>query len=231
MKLLLKTVKIIGITIIGLILITTLAGFFMSKDLPEGTQGSEADQLAQHILTELNYEAYQKTEVISWTFAGLHSYEWHKNENYVIVSSDDYKVKLDLKNYEKSEVISSNDMNDETLIETSIKNFNNDSFWLIAPYKIMEDNVERRLVTSNNHEKSLLVTYTSGGTTPGDSYLWKVNENYRPVSFKMWVSIIPVGGLEAKWKDWIETQSGMILSTEKTVFGIPIEISDLKTSR
>jgi hypothetical protein len=91
----------------------------------------------------------------------------------------------------------------------------------------MEDNVERRLVDDGN-EKHLLVTYTSGGSTPGDSYLWKLDENKRPTAFKMWVSIIPVGGLEAKWKDWVETQSGMVLSTKKTVFGIPIKITNLE---
>lgn len=230
MKQFLKILKVISIVILSIILIVAITGFFMSEDLPEGKQGPKADQLAKQILSELNYEAYQKTEVISWTFADIHSYEWHKNKNYVIVSSDDYKVKLDLNDYDKSEVLSSKDSDFENLIETSIKNFNNDSFWLIAPYKLMDENVERRIV-ENGSDKSLLVTYTSGGTTPGDSYLWKVDKNYRPISYKMWVSIIPIGGVEAKWKDWVETQSGMILSTEKTVFGIPIEITNLETSR
>ncbi|SDG57088.1 hypothetical protein [Psychroflexus sediminis] len=230
MKRFLKILKIIGLGVLGLIIVVTLIGFFMSEDLPEGKQGPEADRFAQQILKELNYEAFQNTEIISWTFADLHSYEWHKDKNYVLVTSDNYKVKLNLKDYDKSEVISSKDQDSTEIIQTSIKNFNNDSYWLIAPYKIMEDHVERRLVTKDG-EKSLLVTFTSGGSTPGDSYLWKVDENYRPTAFEMWVSIIPVGGIEAKWKDWVETQSGMILSTKKSVFGIPIEITNLKTSR
>jgi hypothetical protein len=201
----------------------------MSEELPDGKKGPKADQLAQEILAELNYEAFKNSKRIQWTFAGIHSYDWHKDENYVIVSSEDYKVKVDLNDYRNSEVLSSVDLDleHEKLIKTCIKNYNNDSFWLIAPYKLMEDNVERRLVDDGN-EKHLLVTYTSGGSTPGDSYLWKVDENKRPTAFKMWVSIIPVGGLEAKWKDWVETQSGMVLSTKKTVFGIPIKITNLE---
>lgn len=228
MKLLLKILKVIGIALLSLILIITIAGYFLSEKLPEGQQGNEADKLAKKILEELNYEAYKNTKVISWTFAGIHSYEWHKAENFVIVKSDDYQVKLDLKDYSNSEVISSKKSDDDKLIKSSIKNFNNDSFWLIAPYKLMEDNVERRIVEENGN-KGLLVTYTSGGSTPGDSYLWTVDENNRPKSFKMWVSIIPVGGIEAKWKDWVETQSGMIVSTQKSVFGIPIDITNLET--
>ncbi|MBZ9626530.1 hypothetical protein LB450_00310 [Psychroflexus sp. CAK1W] len=229
MKRFLKIIKVTGIVVLSLILILIITGFFISEDLPNGKKGPEADQLAQQILNELNYEAFEKTKIISWTFAGVHSYEWHKHKNYVIVSSDDYKVKLDLNDYDQSEVISSKDLDYENLIETSIRNFNNDSYWLIAPYKIMEDSVERRLVKKDG-KKSLLITFISGGTTPGDSYLWEVDENHRPTSFQMWVSIIPIGGIQAKWKDWVETQSGMILSTKKSVFGIPIEITNLKTS-
>ncbi|WP_019038400.1 hypothetical protein [Psychroflexus tropicus] len=228
MKKLLKILKWIGLGFLGLLLIFTIAGFFMSEELPKGSSPNEADRLAEQILEELNYEAYKNTSYIGWTFAGIHSYEWHKADDYVIVKSDDYEVKLDLSDYSKSEVISSKNSDEQALIKSCIKNFNNDSFWLVAPYKIMEDQVERKIVRQDG-DKSLLVTYTSGGSTPGDSYLWKLDQNKRPTSFKMWVSIIPVGGLEAQWTNWKSTDSGAVLSTRKTVFGIPIEISNLVT--
>lgn len=230
MKKLLKVLKAIGIGLLAILIILVGVGFFMSEDLPEGKQGPEADEFARKIMQELNYEAFQDTRLIKWNFAGVHSYEWYKNDHYVIITSEDYEVKLDLKDYSKSEVINSNTSDHESLIQTCIKNFNNDSYWLIAPYKIMDKNVERKIVNEDG-EKALLVTFTEGGTTPGDSYLWKVDEEYRPVSFDMWVSVIPVGGLEAKWKDWVETQSGMIVSTTKTFYGIPIEITNLETRR
>jgi hypothetical protein len=46
----------------------------------------------------------------------------------------------------------------------------------------------------------------------------------------MWVSVIPVGGITSQWKDWVKTQSNMFLSKEKTIFGLPISITNLKTS-
>ena len=77
------------------------------------------------------------------------------------------------------------------IIQTAQHFFNNDSFWLVAPYKVFEQGVERRIVDYDG-KKPLLVTYTSGGSTPGDSYLWILDENGFPTSYKMWVSLIPL---------------------------------------
>jgi hypothetical protein len=233
MKWIWKTLKVIGITILCVLVLLTTIGVIISEDLPEGKEDVKADELARQILKELNYDAYKNTKVISWTFAGMHSYEWHKDENYVLVKSGDEVVRLNLKDYDSSQIISPKVKDNKIRqqhIQRAIKNFNNDSFWLIAPYKLMDDEVERRVVTMEEGEEALLITYTTGGSTPGDSYLWIVDENYRPKAFKMWVSIIPVGGVTAKWKDWVKTQSDMILSTEKSIFGLPISITNLETS-
>ena len=231
MKRIWKILKILILSILGLVIVSSTVGYIMSEELPDGKQGQEADNLAQQILEKLNYNAFKKTKRIDWTFAGTHSYQWHKNEDYVIVTTNSSKVKLNLKDYNSSEITSPENYDEvekQEIIQSAIKNFNNDSFWLIAPYKLMDEEVERRIVNYKSQD-ALLVTYTSGGTTPGDSYLWIVDKNYRPKFFKMWVSIIPIGGLSAKWKDWVNTQSGMILSTKKTVLGLPIEITNLET--
>ena len=79
---------------------------------------------------------------------------------------------------------------------------------MVAPYKLFDPGVERRLVTLENGDDALLVTYTTGGSTPGDSYLWILDDNGKPKSFKMWTSILPLKGVEASWNDWITTKSG-----------------------
>jgi hypothetical protein len=232
MKWIWKILKGLGIVILCIAVLLTAIGVIISEDLPPGTEGVKADEFAKNILKELNYDAYMNTKVISWTFAGMHSYEWHKDKNYVLVKSGNNVVRLNLRDYDTSQIIFPEAIDDDMrqqLIQKAIKNFNNDSFWLIAPYKLMDDEVERRIVTREG-EESLLVTYTSGGSTPGDSYLWIVDKEYRPKAFKMWVSVIPIGGVTSQWKDWKETQSNMILSKEKTIFGLPISITNLKTS-
>ncbi|WP_127845684.1 hypothetical protein [Psychroflexus aestuariivivens] len=226
-----KFFKIFGIIILLIITTLVIVGWSISEDLPEGKSGANADQLAEKILESINHDAYQNTSIISWNFADLHDYEWHKNENYVIVDFDENKVQLNLKDYAKSKVLepqSISEENQKKLIDETVKYFNNDSFWLVAPHMIMDKNVERKIV-KHDGKNALLVTFKKGGTTPGDSYLWIVDENYRPKAFKMWVSIIPIGGLKAEWKDWELTNTGVMMSTKKTIFSFPIEIKNLST--
>jgi hypothetical protein len=50
-------------------------------------------------------------------------------------------------------------------IKTANDYFNND-FWLIAPFKLRDPGTSRSIVMQDEKE-ALMVTYTSGGSTPG----------------------------------------------------------------
>ena len=118
----------------------------------------------------------------------------------------------------------------DELIQKAIAYFNNDSFWLVAPYKIFDPGTERKVVVDENNNEALLVNYTTGGTTPGDTYLWQLDENGRPVNFKMWVSSIPIGGLEASWSDWITTKSGALLPLGHSILFFGIDLGEVKAT-
>jgi len=211
-----KVKKILKITF-GLIIFFTLPtllffGFVYFKyneDLPSGVQGPQADALAEKMLTALNHKAYETTNYLEWTFRNKHHYKWNKANNTCKVYWKNIRVDLDLKipSKSKSFVNEVPDTNPE-LIKTATDYFNNDSFWLVAPYKVFDPGVERRIVTLENDNEALLVTYTSGGSTPGDSYLWLLDSNGKPNAYKMWTSILPIQGLEASWSDWTTTESG-----------------------
>lgn len=44
----------------------------------------------------------------------------------------------------------------------------------------------------------------------------------------MWVSIIPIGGLEASWEDWKKTESGAILATTHQILFYELSIQNVK---
>jgi hypothetical protein len=227
-----KVLKVIGIFLALLVVGVAVFYFTYNENLPKGTEGKEADALATKMLTALNYEAYENTEVLEWSFRGKHFYKWNKSTNKVEVSWEENKVILDTKQPENSEVyISNTKTKNQQLVQEATDYFNNDSFWLIAPFKVFDSGVKRSVVKHNDHE-ALLITYTSGGSTPGDSYLWILDENGLPTSYKMWTSIIPIGGIEASWTDWKKTQAGFQLPTKHSIslFGAELDMGDVKAS-
>ena len=218
-----KILKIVGLLITVTMVAIILYCFAKNESLPSGTPGKEADELAEKMMLSINKKAFDNTEILKWSFRGKHHYEWKKQEGLVNVSWENASVTVNLNDYSKSIGES------PKLIETAIKFFNNDSFWLIAPYKVFDQGVERSIVKIDGKD-ALLVKYTSGGTTPGDSYLWILDENYTPVYFKMWTQIIPIGGISATWNDLITTDSGIKLPKSHTlsIFGYKINMGEVK---
>jgi hypothetical protein len=231
-----KVFKIIGKLVLGILVILLLLFAFVyirySEPLPQGVAGTEADALATKILKAVNHEGYKNTRYISWTFRGGHNYVWDKDQHKVEVSWNDIKVDLDLKQ-PKTSIVTIDEKTIEsdkktTTIEKALSYFHNDSFWLVAPHKVFDEGVTRSLVTLEDNEQALLVTYNKGGTTPGDSYLWLLDENYRPKGYKMWVNIIPIGGLYATWENWQTTATGIPLPSKHTLLIMDIPMKNVK---
>lgn len=217
-----KILKILGIILLLIIGVATYFYVSNNESLPTGKQGKEADALATKMLTALNHEAYKNTRFLEWSFRGEHHYKWDKQENIATVSWDKNKVVLNTKSPEESQVfVDRNEVKNAEVLQNAIDYFNNDSFWLVAPYKVFEDGIERRIVQYNNQD-ALSITYTTGGSTPGDSYLWILDKDGKPIAYKMWVSIIPIGGLEASWNDWKTTESGAVLPTKHEIPSVGI---------
>ncbi|MEM6685360.1 MAG: hypothetical protein AAF617_06135 [Bacteroidota bacterium] len=231
-----KIAKILGKLILGIIF--TLLLFFAivylryNEPLPKGEQGAAADAMANRMLAALNYNAYKNTRYLSWTFRGAHHYVWDKDQYKVTVSWSDVEVALNLK--QPSESIVQVDRQSITgteateYIDTALSYFNNDSFWLVAPYKVFDEGTSRSIAKNEAGEEGLLITYASGGTTPGDSYLWFLDINGRPKGYQMWVDIIPVGGLYASWDNWLLMESGIPLSSVHTLLFLDLEVENIR---
>ncbi len=219
------------LTLLGILIVSFVAlKVVYNEEIPEGVSGEPADALAEKMLEAIHHQKFKKAEEIHWEFRGENRYEWNLQEDVVEVYWKDFQVTLLTKNPEESKVYQNdNEIHGEERKEAiayATKNFNNDSFWLIAPHKVYDDGVERQMIDEGDG-KQLLVTYTSGGSTPGDSYLWKLDDDYLPVAMKMWVSIIPLDGVEAQWCNWQMTDGGFPLPQKRTFFGLEIPISEV----
>lgn len=228
-----KLLKIIGIILLlAIITLGTIYAIYNEK-LPEGKFGTEADALAEKMLNSLNYKQYQNTQFLEWSYqGGANHYKWDKKNGRVNVKWDDYEVKVDLiapessLAYKNGERLNANESDD--VIEKAIDYFNNDSFWLVAPYKVFDNGTSRSIVLLEDGLNGLLVTYNSGGSTPGDSYLWILQPSGFPKSFKMWVKIIPIGGVEATWDDWAVMKSGAYLPKSHELGPLTLSLGDVE---
>lgn len=207
-----RAIKLLSILILGLLLFV----WIIHEPLPKGNSNTEADTLAHKMLNALNYQKYKDTQFIEWTYRnGSNQYKWDKENGVVEVKWDDYVVQLNLVDTKNSKVTKSgkhiSHQKENKAVAKALKMFNNDSFWLVAPYKMFDAGTTRSIVILDDGSSGLLVSYSKGGTTPGDHYLWKLNSGGFPNSFKMWVKIIPIGGIEATWDDWKVMESGAYL--------------------
>ena len=171
-----------------------------------------ADTLAHNMLKAVKHEAYRNTRYIDWSFKGKRFYKWDKKRHIVDVKWNDARVLLHPNELTKSTVylndkeVSFND----NLVKRALRFFNNDSFWLVAPHKLFEPGIYRSIRMIDGKE-ALHVKYSRGGTTPGDSYVWILDENYMPTNYQMYLQKMKKIGTSVSWEDWTLTESGTLL--------------------
>jgi hypothetical protein len=228
-----KIGKIFAVILLILAVLFATLYLFQNEELPIGNNPEKADHLAKKMLTALNKPAWDSTNLATWTFAGGHKYVWHKKNEMVSIKWAVNLVFLNLKEWKKGKAFVNNkeikDKNLDVLRGKAYAMFCNDSFWLIAPYKVFDEGVSRNIVKTEDQRDALLVTYSSGGVTPGDSYLWVLDENNVPLYFKMWVKIIPIGGIKGTWDNWSNTKTGAKIASSHKIGPINNAITDIKT--
>lgn len=225
--------RIIGVFILLILIILGLKLLYYNDPVPAGKHPEKADILAHKMLEAINYEAYKNTQYLSWSYRrGRHQYRWDKAMGKVSVEWGENIVLVNLNDPDKS-IIKAPDKSiteseRQELIKQAVSYFNNDSFWLVAPFKVFDKGTKRSLVPQEDGSSRLLVTYTTGGDTPGDSYLWELNETGLPVSFRMWVQIVPLNGFEASWEGWHTTESGALLPQSHKVGPFTLDLGTVR---
>ena len=219
------------LVVILIIIVTATISFFIIDDpLPEGDSGPDAEALAEDMLDAIHHNDWENIAFVGWSFRDAHHYVWDKQNHVSQVKWDDYEAVIDLNTITGRATRAEEELKGAELdeaVQTAWAYWCNDSFWLNAPAKIKDPGTTRKIVLDEDGGRQLLVQYESGGVTPGDAYLWKLDDNYLPISYKMWVSIIPIGGVEATWDDWVEKE-GAMLSTKHEMGPMAISIGNLE---
>lgn len=217
-----KRAKRIILVSLGVIVLPMvgLALLFASLHQPAPTiipnSQAKADALAKLMLEAVNDQAWAQTGAIKWTFPRGHEHLWDKRRGFARVRFGGNEVLINLstrKGQAKTadKVVTGPEA--DALLEKAWSLWCNDAFWINPVTKAFDMGTTRALVDEGGRP-SLLVSYASGGVTPGDSYLWRLDEQNRPVAWRMWVSIIPIGGLEFSWKGWQQLPTKAWVATE-----------------
>ncbi len=220
-------------TIVILIITLFLAIWWLNKPKPVGRSGAAADSLASVMLRAVNDSAWQQIGVIAWDFDGRRQYLWDKKRQFARIQWKDVTVLLDLIKvngvvFKSGQVVPKNSKEHQAFIQRAWKYWCNDSFWLNPVTKLYDDGVERSIVQLEDGRDALLITYTSGGVTPGDCYLWYIGPDGLPVAWEMWVKIIPVGGVTASWEKWVTLPGGAKIATLHHIYGFDLEIRNVQ---
>src|SRR5690606_36938724 len=76
--------------------------------------------------------------------------------------------------------------------------------------------------------EGLLVTYLDSEQKPENTYLWLLNEDGFPNSFKMWTKKNPIGGLKASWDEWKVTKTNIFLPSNHKLWLQTIKLTNLE---
>ena len=226
-----KVLKWFFILLGGLLLILIILGVVVNESKPTAAPSSEADALATKMMEAVNKAAWDTTHIISWDFPRGHHYLWDKQRHFVKVNWSENEVLLHTKTVTGKAFQNGQEVVGEVadhLVYDAWGLFCNDSWWLNAAVKAHDEGTKRSIVTLDDGRKGLMVHYESGGTTPGDSYVWILDAFGLPKSYKMWVSIIPIGGLEFTWEDWIILDTGAKIATMHRNKLIDLPITNVK---
>ena len=197
---------------------------------PEGVAGVPAKYLKEKIYKATNIEAWKKTSAVAFTWDGIgeHHYLWDRKRKLVEVSWDDMIIQYRQdKAYKGIVYIKKQRITDPPKIQKYIKKarkyFVNDAFWLNPIFHIDSPGTQEYKVS----EKKLLVHFSSGGFTPGDSYLFTLKENGLVEKMNMWVNVLPIKGIEVGFENYITSQTEVRLALDHKVGFLNIQIKNL----
>ncbi|MCB1051524.1 MAG: hypothetical protein H6510_05695 [Acidobacteria bacterium] len=220
--------KILLAMLLGIAVIAPLLYRMLDRPMPQANHGPAARQAIQELEDVIGCQAWQQVGAVAWLFKGQRQHLWDRKRHFLRTYIEKKTVFLDLDS-RKGWVFEGSRQVDELDAQVDLKNawawFINDSFWLNPFCSLSGPEVVHGLTTDEQGRPAILVTFESGGVTPGDSYLISLGPDGLPVFWRMWVQIIPLGGVPTTWSGW-QQQQGVWFSTQHQLgpLSLPLEI-------
>lgn len=222
-----------GVALALLLVALVGIGLALDEPRPTGEPGPAAEALAAELEAAIDLPAWEGTQAVRWRFAERHAHLWDRARGLARVRFDDTEVQLRLADQrgvalQDGEPVLPAD--EDELVREAYAMWANDSFWLNPLAKLHDPGTVRERVELAG-EDALLIRYTSGGVTPGDAYLWLFGPGEaprRPRAWRMWVSILPIGGLEVPWDGWQELSTGAWVATEHPFGPVALRLTDVE---
>ncbi len=224
---------ILGSTL-GLLIAAIGIGFAVLRHaLPPHAAGPAADELARSVERAVAKEAWDRTGAVRWTFLGRHEHLWDRSRGLSRVRWGTTEVLVELgriagRAYRDGREVGGPER--EALVKTAYGYWVNDSFWLNPMAKLFDEGVSR-FTAQVDGRQALLVRYMSGGLTPGDSYLYLLGPDGTPLAWRLWVSVLPVGGVEASFTGWSTLGTGARIATDHAMAGFHVRLTDVAGAR
>lgn len=215
---------------------------FLHKPRPQGKPGPAADALAKKVWKAVNNKAWQEMGALRWTFWGQSHHIWDRRRwfDQVTWGKGAKKAVVTFSLLEPHKGLATLGGREVTgkqlasLLKKAYEIWCNDSYWLNPLEKFFDRGVTRSIVEKHG-KKMLFISFSSGGVTPGDAYLYELDPTGLPLRWWMWVSVFPIGGVEAKFENWKTLAGGGKVSTLRTnsLFSLRMEpiqgAKDIKT--
>jgi hypothetical protein len=207
-----RIVWAVAVVVLSLLATGGFITWAIDRPLPRGVEGPEAEALADTMVRAVNKEGWGRMGAIRFEFALTGTrYLWDRRRNVAQVQwgSNDVRLSLDdaSRGVARVDGVVVEGEAARTLMAEAWSRWCNDSFWLVAPLKVRDPGTTRSLVTVDGRE-GLLVQYAAGGVTPGDSYVWFLGADGTPEAWRMWVSVLPIGGVRVGWGGWTTLPTG-----------------------
>lgn len=228
-----KFFKYLGIALALLILVLGIAFMIYNEPLPKGEDGPKAALLRSRMANAINFDAWKNSDFVHWKFEDAHEYWWDRRTEIVKVNWANIEVYFHTPSQEGVALVDGERVDEKRntkLISKAVGFFNNDSFWLNGPAKCLEAGSSFAAVEQDG-ETGLLITFEEGGSTPGDSFMWILDDSGLPKACKMWVSVSPLGGMRTTIAKWEQLETGAMIPTRHTIGPMTISINDLSSAQ